>query len=321
MKLNVQKYIEDRFKNAKVSGNEINFSCPFCDDSARKMGFNLEKQLGHCFKAKCGWRGSILNFVCDYENVDYAEAYQLLKGHKKETIVASFNKAVSTLKKQSKIQTFAEGVTLPKYTEKVTKNSKSLEGRKAYKYLKRRISYEMIRFFNLYFSYSNKFAGRIIIPYYENKKLVYYVGRDYWNRENAEKYLFPSKSDVVKGNSNYLYNIDNAARFAHVYVLEGPFDVYSIGLNSTSIGGSDLSDVQLSKILKCSFEKISILLDPDVPEKIQKIAEKLYNYSDVEICSMEGGDPGELGLSGVSSRSNATLSSVIKSKISSQKFS
>lgn len=81
-------------------------------------------------------------------------------------------------------------------------------------------------------------AGRLIIPYYKNGKMIYYQGRDITNKSKL-KYLSP---DLPK--ANILFNIDQLYRNTNepLYVLEGAPD--AIHLNGVATLGNELTSAQ-----------------------------------------------------------------------------
>ena len=50
--------------------------CPFHDDHSPSMSVSREKKIYNCFV--CGAKGNVVNFVMNFENVNYIEALKIL---------------------------------------------------------------------------------------------------------------------------------------------------------------------------------------------------------------------------------------------------
>ena len=78
------------------------------------------------------------------------------------------------------------------------------------------------------------------------------------------KELFPA--DVNK--DDYLYGLDEVRRGDMVFVVEGIFDaekVRSVGARAVAVLGSQMSGVQIGKLLAKKPSKVLLMFDNDVP--------------------------------------------------------
>jgi KaiC/GvpD/RAD55 family RecA-like ATPase len=50
----VEKYLDIKKIDYYLDGENATFNCPFCEDSERKFGINVNNFLGQCFRGKCG---------------------------------------------------------------------------------------------------------------------------------------------------------------------------------------------------------------------------------------------------------------------------
>lgn len=112
---------------------------------------------------------------------------------------------------------------------------------------------------------AKRLAGRLIIPYFKNGKLIYYQARDV-TKDSKIKYISPS---VPK--SNILFNIDQLYRSTKdpLYVVEGAPD--AIHLNGVATLGNELSSKQKELLSSSNRRKILV---PDFKGDSNKLAEE-----------------------------------------------
>jgi hypothetical protein len=103
-----------------------------------------------------------------------------------------------------------------------------------------------------------KWRGRLIIPYFRNKKIIWYQGRDL--RPNSKlRYLnAQSESGCILSDYDILFNHTDKPLF----ILEGFFD--AILLNGIAIFGNKIKNGQIELINRSNREKIYI---PDITGK------------------------------------------------------
>jgi hypothetical protein len=117
---------------------------------------------------------------------------------------------------------------------------------------------------------SGRFADRLIIPIYENGKLMTYIGRSLYT-DASLRYLALDAEDSVKQVKDCLYNYDEALLGGKVlFVVEGAFDVMKIdfyskrnGVRAVGLFNMNLEAAQqeLFDTLHDRFDKFIILLD------------------------------------------------------------
>ncbi len=112
--------------------------------------------------------------------------------------------------------------------------------------------------------YNQKWLGRVIIPFYKGKKLVYYQGRSLVKKV-TRKYLSPDfeKDKVIFGYDALSKNTDMP-----LYVMEGWFDAYSI--DGVAVLGNKLTREQLTMLKRCKRPKVII------PDRFGNGAELAY---------------------------------------------
>ena len=123
----------------------------------------------------------------------------------------------------------------------------------------RQISTEQIKRYHLQYAYKGKFAGRVIIPFIDDREVVWFQAR----AVSPNAYL---RYDNPKGakRTMLVYNIDAIDKVA--IICEGPFDAMTV--NGQAIMGSQLSEWQALKIWQKKPEKIIIVPDEDYIKKL-----------------------------------------------------
>jgi hypothetical protein len=75
---NIVDYI-DRYVPLKKNGKDHFGCCPFHNEKTPSFSVNEQKQFYHCFG--CGAQGSVIDFVMEYQGVEFLQACEIL-GHK-----------------------------------------------------------------------------------------------------------------------------------------------------------------------------------------------------------------------------------------------
>ena len=230
-------------KFKRVKANLYNFRCPICGDSQK----NKNKTRGYFYVVKnntnfkchnCGISLSFNNFL---KQIDV----ELHKQFTLEKFKNGFTGKNFTTDTPSVINEIAES-SKPKFTKDPIKDSlqRASDVRRARAYLEQR-KIDSTKFF-----YAEKFKlfvnsikktfestkydeDRIIIPLYNNKKLVGFQGRsiDY----SPTKYI----TVMLDDHEPKIYGLDNIDKTSSVYITEGPFDSTFIR-NSIAMCGADL---------------------------------------------------------------------------------
>ena len=240
--MNIHQRIELKLgrSTSRKGGKEVIFACPWC--SKKKMEINYSKVVYNCFR--CGMKGHLKN-LCEILGIQY-EVGKLKLGNIK--------KAPRTL--TSTVPIFNELGIVNHILEKGARDFLTGRG----------IDYMEAERYSICTSSNMKLAGRIIIPIFEDGKMVCYVARAIDGR--LPKELAP-KAEVAS-RSDFVFNID----FMHsvgVVIVEGIFDcmrLHRANYNAISIMGSNLSDVQLGKILAKKPTSIVLMYDGDEAGKL-----------------------------------------------------
>ncbi len=143
-----------------------------------------------------------------------------------------------------------------------------------------------------------KLRNRLIIPIWENGKIVCYAARALKGQEPKE--LYPPAT--VSNKSSYLYGYDDVPMYETIVLVEGIFDCEAVrraGFFCMASLGSHLSGVQIGKILKKKPSGIILMYDGDLAgrEGMFKAWKDLRERYAGPICPIwltEGMDPDDL---------------------------
>ncbi len=138
---------------------------------------------------------------------------------------------------------------------------------------------------------SGKFKRRLIIPSFDcEAELNYFVARSIDGK-------FPKYINARYPKRDLIFNEINLNWKNPITLVEGPFDMFNAGSNSTCILGSSLNERYLlfQRIIQ-NNSSVILALDPDAILKTMKIAENFYQYGiNVKIVDCSGyEDVGEM---------------------------
>jgi DNA primase len=293
----ISKYITTDYR---ISSHDdwINIKSVFAGGHRHTMGFSPSRNQVNDFKTG-SW--TIPQFIAEYQNISEEQANNIL-------MKIFFKLKKGQLKFSAPSQKAIEPVDLTEitlvppmkdFTPEVVRNK---VGSRAFRYLiHREIGPAHIKKFNLKFcdeencwvcggtgtveeETCDNCAGRgknpyynyIIIPTYENGKLVYYQGRNL-DKESDFRYRNPRIPRL-----QVVYFYDLLKENDSIYIAEGPFDAMTmINYSATCLMGNRMSDPQILKILKKHPKEIIFVPDYDeTPEKREAMNKSLRKNID-----------------------------------------
>jgi hypothetical protein len=260
------------------SSGEYIIRSPFVDDRKGKLYVNKETGQWIDFKAS-GSRttdltsGSFLMFVKEYlglatanEAIKYLVDNYNFKTEKEEerTENTDSKKVLKELIIKDGLKLFGDGKNLGMF------------GKIAYNYvLERKLDDSYYPRLGYVFNSKSKFDKRVIIPFFENGKMVYFLARSV-DPKNLLRYLNPGKLD----SKEYVFNIDKINE--EVVLCEGVFDAMSITKDqpASCLLSADIGTKQLSKIYEKKPNTIIYVPDQDETgfKKMQKNINKIIAY-------------------------------------------
>ena len=266
-------------KSQKRARDNYAFHCPFCNHRKPKLEINMVtneegKNFWECWVCKS--RGQSIYSLVKQLKLPKSEAQEVLKYVKKGIKYEYKNDDVVELPKE--------------FQSLVTASNTSIIANKIRKYLNERgLSHNDFIKYNIGYTTTGDYGGRIIIPSYsESNRLNYFVGRTY---EGAYfKYKNPEASKDIVFFEN-LINWDKP-----IILCEGAFDAMSIRRNAVPILGKSLSPALWKRLLTGKVTDIYIALDTDAQVQALEIAEKLIAAGfRVFLIELLGKDPSEMG--------------------------
>lgn len=274
--------IEDVFSGRWVKDNEYLIRCPVCGEpnsSHDHCYVNPDKGVWKCWI--CGEGGSLRKLLEEYGD-----------GAKLEPRVGI------TQKKQYPQIDFS-------VFKKVTGDNGTMD-RLAFGYLLGRgLSKEEMEGYDIRYSDSGRYYGRVLFPIYEDGKVVCFSARSFINWV-VPKYLFPHTGETLLTTLECIWGIDIVNRLdSRVVICEGILDAMAVNrlgiiqggvvIKAVSVLSKNMSIGQLHKLLR--LDKVTVvLLDADAYKDAVKVAKQFHAYGKyVRVGVLEAGDPGDNG--------------------------
>jgi len=196
-------------------------------------------------------------------------------------------KVNNLIRETTNIRVNLNKIDLPEGTYPLTKETEI--NKKFFNYLEGRgITREMIKRFRMGYCVKGTYTSRVIIPIYDNKKIVYFMSRDITDK-SSKKYLNPSR-DEVQGNGTgaIVFNLDHIKAGDTVVITEGIFNAFHNTEENVvlcSIFGKTILYNQLKKILKKKPK--AIILGYDNDKYFEKSTADSYNFIKNELKNSE----------------------------------
>ena len=261
-------------KTSSGKGNQYQFNCPICSsekgikvDGKYNLEVNFDKQVYHCWSC-LDTHGSIKRLVNLWGTNDQKKRLKVLLP---EEIIID----------ETQEKELFDG--LPKEYIFLMSKYKSPTKEKALIYLKDRgLTEYHINKYRLGYAEKGKYAGRIILPSYDdNGNVNFFTTRTFTKQK--PKYLNPKieKNDII-------FNEHLISWYSTIYFVEGPFD-HIVVPNSIPGLGKVMSDEVLRKIHDNAQADIVILQDGDAFEDSVELYSKLNSgkfYGRVKIIKL-----------------------------------
>ena len=234
------------------TGGQFKAKCPFHNERTASFSVSPERGLYYCFG--CSAKGDIVNFVQEFEGVDFKGALKILAD--KAGIVLSAYESTDKVEKDETDRVFdALDTAATKYEKELQNNSEALE------YLtKRGVTAETIKEFRLGYApnewrylsgtasigdanyleraglskktekgYYDRFRGRIMFPLSDSSgRIVGFSGRMFPDTPEGPKYLNSPETEVFQ-KSRILFGFDKAKQAIRKHnfavMVEGQMDL------------------------------------------------------------------------------------------------
>ncbi len=281
----IQKYldakgIEYQFDGKNISNDWIGLSCPFCPDGdpSNHLGINLTSKAVNCWR--CGTKGTIIKLIMKTERIPYENVSNVIKQFSSRQLSFPEENAHTERIKPYKID-----------FEKTISNQ-LLPLHKTY--LEKR-NFDAKYIFNKYKlkcgDILGEWAFRLIIPFYQYKTILTFIGRDITDKQDLKYKNYPNEKSL-KEVKHTIYNLNNC-KSDTIILVEGALDTWRIGDNCGAICGKQITMEQIKIIVK--YKRVFILFDSDATKSGNKLANTLYPFiNDVETLELTEGDPCDL---------------------------
>ncbi len=285
-------FLKNTFGPGPVNRGGIAVNCPACSKDKpekKKLIIRIVDGTHHCWV--CDLKGKTLKYTIKKFYPKSYRAYVSIYGENAELL--------ENVKEEYEKPVTPQGFKL--LAQNI--NSRDPDLRDTISYIKsRKLNLRDMWRFKLGSCTSGKFKRRLIIPSFDSEgDLNYYVARSIDGK-------FPKYINAKYPKRDFVFNEINLDYNSPITLVEGPFDLFNSGENSTCILGSSISEKYMlfRKIIQ-NQTPVYLALDPDAKLKTMKIAEKFYEYGIktyfVDCSSFE--DVGEMSKKEFLQRKNA----------------
>jgi DNA primase len=279
----IYEYFSVKFSCEPYRNGWYKGDCPYCGKE-KKFGLHIGKNKTNCFI--CGNHGSPINVIREVESLKtWVEVYSLLRGYE----------GIETIKEQVEVVLKPDnGIQLPESFTNIM-FADGVPGKAAQAYLKSRgFDIMELAVMGVGYCWEGDYAGRIILPYYQDGSLVYYNARAFIPIE--PKIKNPPIHEVGEGKTKVIFNADALQIYSTIRVVESVTNAITRGSSTIAIGGKSISEYQFNQILKSPCTSVILLLDPDAYAQSLELAKRLINYKRVKVVKLpEDKDVNDLG--------------------------
>lgn len=241
-------FVKLNFLEAKITAKgEYQFNSPFVNDTKRRLYVNPMNNTFYDQKQQTG--GSFIYFVRLYLDVSEKDALSILVRDYANKSEVENEEIIKSITK--------EDLQFPKGF--ISFVDDGLVKSRSYKIAKSYLVNRGLPYLDSGYVYDkdSDFHNRIIVPFYENSKLVYFIARSI---EKYTKLRYKNISGLAA--KNYVFNIDKLKE--DVFIFEGVMDALSL---TDQIGTATLSQrihkEQVVKILDTAPKNIIFVLEND----------------------------------------------------------
>lgn len=253
-----EKVLEYLPAKRTVSGDDVNFRCPFCGDSKKsaiKMRghYSLRKGVFHCFNCDASASGlKLLQVLAGTSFDEIKEEYVRLRLK---------NKGIVYTKKSFKEESASSLSALSNLKPIIRESWKVPLSAKANEYLASRMVLDAPFLHEKFYSWTSRDGQEyILIPWIVNSVPCFYQLNDFQKIDKfGRKYIFPSKMEKP------VYGLDNIdLGWKKIILFEGVYDSLFVK-NGIAIGGKTLTDYQF-KMLSERYPKHELVFALDNDE-------------------------------------------------------
>lgn len=260
----------------------VNVECPWCTGNpGYHLGYNLQGNFYFCWR--CGYH-KITPTISKLIHVPEKEAYHLIKGY---GLLIPKSSKEHNVKIRAKAHRLPSGV-MPLQRQHV-------------RYLQER-NFDSDYIVSLWHIMATgpvsmldhiDYKHRIIIPYIWNGEQVSFDARDITDKSNSKYMACPKDRELIP-HKDILYG-DQSKWSDTGICVEGPTDVWRLGVHSFATSGIKYTNQQVRQMAK-AFKRIAVVFDDDPQAIVQSkllVAQLKYRGVDAFRIDIEG-DPGSM---------------------------
>lgn len=246
--------------------------CPSCGKD-KKFGMNIQQDRTNCFS--CGYHPKPLKLVIELEGLTtYTEAFNFLSAFESAAYLETPTKFL-----EEKVGKLPDGYKLITLGE-------SRIGRMARRYMEGRgFDLDELELKGVGYCVEGKYYGRIIIPFYEAGKMIYFNARQFMEISD-DKFKNPGMDEFGIGKSLLMYNSDCLHLYRRTHLMESAMNCLTWGDDAFGIGGKIASNYQVTKVLSSPCKEVIILLDPDAYWEALALGLRISHHRKVKVVKL-----------------------------------
>lgn len=300
----LEAYLQ-RFSPKFTQYAEMVITCPTCGKA--KLVVNLKKRAWHCWvceeykrnmygrRKPVAGAGGLLDLVQLLEGCSREQAIAIVTDQAKHLSVPIEMIEDTLVVDRDVVVEAASPIALPSAW-------RPIEQYDALPYLRKRgIAPEDVAAFGLGYCDSGPFAGRLIFPVLEERRLVYYQARAMWDDPSStfRKSMNPVNCLGMASSTDVLMHLDTARKFPRVALVEGPIDNVHVGASACATFGKKISMTQALKLRRAGVRAVDLMWDGPTDREpmgawpeMMRVASLLSGMFDVRLVFIPRGDPG-----------------------------
>ena len=263
-----------------VKKGNINIPCPFClDDPSHHLGISQTKQAWGCWRDSDHRGRRPHRLLSKLLGMSYQEVERLLGS---TTIVPdgfeTFASGISDSYQRKEVEEKEENVHLPASFTYITKQVGTYRNIRYWRHVSylcdRGVSLECASYFKLMYcdDQYQKWSGRIIVPFFEDGKIVTWNARAIKEWKQPRYLAATSDGNNSMRTTDVVFNLDNIDdSISLLVVTEGVFDAINVhwcgkdnGIGAVAINTTSISERQLFRMInRLERRKIDLLIALD----------------------------------------------------------
>jgi hypothetical protein len=301
-------YIEERLDEPALGrGPEYQFHCPFCIDvigdesSKRKLGINIVKARGGCYKCETGfrtWEQFFRRLNGGYLRIEEIQLLRFQPKIPRDGLVEATEKLLHpALEEETRMRLKARRLPYEcdTFADMTSKVRASLRYRAPLGYLKRRgVTDWHIERYRIGYCAEGDLANYLVFPVFQGEKQVYYTTRFCGDSDRVPKSNNPKNEDGYFSTSSVLLNFDQCRGQERIALVEGAFDMMAFEYAAATLG-KHMSDRQLDLfrvLVDEGLQEVVVARDPGAGKEMYADYKALLPIvPEVSVLALDAGDP------------------------------